>query len=732
MSYTLSTLSKGENNSPFNNCLLYVPETIDENTTILVYEHGSGGSVESAREYAQTVQPNQIIIAPSRTSDNTTHYNQVMEMVEQLRKEYNITNYNLDSSGFSAGGYSGLAVASLNIEAHKEELGPQIVYMVDDYSNSYSSPKTTYNNLHLDNLKDNNSIMFALEAPVKYGEAKYRAQAAANYYAEQGINVVRVECKYDYNHNTVKRLFFEKGFANFSQGNTTLPNDDYFVYRVYNKDTKSWEVIDVNEIDSLDKIYNYFGIDSSEASNNIYKGNLKYLRELLSNRAINVSDVNSDLGILTSNINNVFSAISSSSFIATDAMPVSSSGSSTTSVPSKIPEIVASYYKNIANLLCNLSISLEKFEQGGLELDATEKEIGNMATNLNNNIPINEMPLLDQTDYKNIKYSTGTVATSGCGLTSVCMVASYFTGKLYTPEDLAEVADEAKGSNVDKMTRAADYVGLNWYCNEKTNPNKLKEMLQEGKVVICLVKNSSHFVVCKGITEDGKILVNDPYGPWAKDEPYSLEELKMSSGKTWVFDPAENQNLRGGTNISNPTLVAETPITSEPTPVVETPPVSKPTPVVETPPVSKPTPVVEAPPVSKPTPVVETPPVSKPTPVVETPPVSKPTPVVETPPVIEPTPVVETPPVIEPTPVVETPPVIEPTPVVETPTVPEPTPIVGTPITEEKDNLGKYVIPGIVGATVAGAAATYGVIKNKEKKKNNVEEDEEDLYSEDI
>ncbi len=164
---------------------------------------------------------------------------------------------------------------------------------------------------------------------------------------------------------------------------------------------------------------------------------------------------------------------------------------------------------------------------------------------INGDFEFTDMPLLDQTDYNNIKYSQGTVATSGCGITSVCMVASYFTGKLYTPEDLAAMANKSGTSNVDRMTWAADYVGLNWYCNENTSTDDLKQMLNEGKVVICLVKNSSHFVVCKGITDDGMILVNDPYGPWAKDEPYSLSDLKMSCGKTWVFDPAQNQHLSG-------------------------------------------------------------------------------------------------------------------------------------------------------------------------------------------
>ena len=61
------------------------------------------------------------------------HYNELMDMVESVRKEYNITNNNLTSSGFSAGGYYGLAAVSANIKAHQGNIGPQVVCMVDDF-----------------------------------------------------------------------------------------------------------------------------------------------------------------------------------------------------------------------------------------------------------------------------------------------------------------------------------------------------------------------------------------------------------------------------------------------------------------------------------------------------------------------------------------------------------------------------------------------------------------------
>ena len=145
MGYSLNMLEQGENGNPFSKCVLYVPDKIDENTSVFIFEHGSGHGLSEVQAYAETTQPNQIIIAPYRSGSSTNdskHYNELMDMVESVRKEYNITNNNLTSSGFSAGGYYGLAAASANIEAHQGNIDPQIVWMVDDFSDSMYNPKT--------------------------------------------------------------------------------------------------------------------------------------------------------------------------------------------------------------------------------------------------------------------------------------------------------------------------------------------------------------------------------------------------------------------------------------------------------------------------------------------------------------------------------------------------------------------------------------------------------------
>ena len=391
MGYSLNMLEQGENGNPFSKCVLYVPDKIDENTSVFIFEHGSGHGLSEVQAYAETTQPNQIIIAPYRSGSSTNdskHYNELMDMVESVRKEYNITNNNLTSSGFSAGGYYGLAAASANIEAHQGNIGPQIVCMVDDFSDSMYNPESTYNKLNLDNLKDNNSIMFMLEQPCKYlgGDTGKAANKAADYYAEQGLNVIRVECKTSNGsnaHSIVKQRFFDSGFAEFSQGTTTLPDDDCFVYRIYNKETQEWEEIDVNEINTLNKVYNYFGIDGNAKTGKIYEGNLKYLQEILDGRVINLDniDISSDLGIVLSNVNNVFSQIRNTTIVNNGISLVE--GTSAINVLSQISGVINTYYNNVITLLCNLANTLKQIEDSAYTFDEGEKEITKEAETVN-------------------------------------------------------------------------------------------------------------------------------------------------------------------------------------------------------------------------------------------------------------------------------------------------------------------------------------------------------------
>lgn len=79
------------------------------------------------------------------------------------------------------------------------------------------------------------------------------------------------------------------------------------------------------------------------------------------------------------------------------------------------------------------------------------------------------------------------------------------------------------------------------------NSTKLVEALQDGKLVIALMSkghftNGGHFIVLRGITEDGKILVADPASVKRSNQEWELgivvNEARRGAaagGPFWVF-----------------------------------------------------------------------------------------------------------------------------------------------------------------------------------------------------
>jgi hypothetical protein len=133
---------------------------------------------------------------------------------------------------------------------------------------------------------------------------------------------------------------------------------------------------------------------------------------------------------------------------------------------------------------------------------------------------IQTVPLYNQLDYKDIKYGDyGTVSSHGCAIVSLAMVSSYLLDTEYSVEKLAEQFDDyntEKGSKWILIDDSAKELGLS--LQEKTSDaNKVVEALKNGQVVISvqsggIFTDGGHFIVLTGITDDSKILVNDPYG----------------------------------------------------------------------------------------------------------------------------------------------------------------------------------------------------------------------------
>ena len=127
------------------------------------------------------------------------------------------------------------------------------------------------------------------------------------------------------------------------------------------------------------------------------------------------------------------------------------------------------------------------------------------------------VPLYFQTDYPDTRYGHGTVATSGCGITSLAMVATYLTGHDYYPDELAHYFGGRAENNIQRLEYGSDTLQLPW--RKAKDFWDVTAALNDGDIVIALMSSSSiftssqHFIVLTGLNEDGKIMVNDPYEP---------------------------------------------------------------------------------------------------------------------------------------------------------------------------------------------------------------------------
>ena len=116
---------------------------------------------------------------------------------------------------------------------------------------------------------------------------------------------------------------------------------------------------------------------------------------------------------------------------------------------------------------------------------------------------------------------SGTIGSSGCGPTALAIVVSTLKGKNITPEQVAKWSVkngyrcEGNGSYHSLIPDGAKNYGLSVEKLGRSSKQELTEHLSSGKLVIAIMAkghftNGGHFIVLRGVTKDGKVLVADP------------------------------------------------------------------------------------------------------------------------------------------------------------------------------------------------------------------------------
>ena len=164
------------------------------------------------------------------------------------------------------------------------------------------------------------------------------------------------------------------------------------------------------------------------------------------------------------------------------------------------------------------------------------------------------IPLFMQTDYPEVicyipqgdgKLYPASVKNSGCGAASMSMVIAYLTGDTtQTPKSLftwAYNTGQYHGSGLshDTLVKMAALYGIHgtWIPN---NGSQVAEALRAGYPVIAhmgpgIFTSSGHYIVLRGITDDGYVLVNDPNSKSKSQYAYPLSTIQAQSKTSVPF-----------------------------------------------------------------------------------------------------------------------------------------------------------------------------------------------------
>jgi len=147
------------------------------------------------------------------------------------------------------------------------------------------------------------------------------------------------------------------------------------------------------------------------------------------------------------------------------------------------------------------------------------------------------------------RYGDGNIAQNGCAILSMAMIESYFSGQGILPTSIANWSDHngyyynGQGTAWSFFPSYSRKIGLNC-TNLGKSTQQIIKALEDGKPVIASMgpgtfTKGGHFIVLRGITKNGKILVNDPNDNYNTKKFYEKEfnlNLIFSEAKNfWSF-----------------------------------------------------------------------------------------------------------------------------------------------------------------------------------------------------
>lgn len=155
--------------------------------------------------------------------------------------------------------------------------------------------------------------------------------------------------------------------------------------------------------------------------------------------------------------------------------------------------------------------------------------------------------------WRDLPYGTDNIGGYACGPTSMSIVVSSLTSETVDPPHMAQWAYEngywcsGSGSYRSLIPGAARAWGLTVEGCTASEPQRIVDALADGKLVVAIMTkghftSSGHFIVLRGVTSDGKILVADPASYRRSEKEWDLKiilneasKLSGSGGPFWII-----------------------------------------------------------------------------------------------------------------------------------------------------------------------------------------------------
>ena len=192
----------------------------------------------------------------------------------------------------------------------------------------------------------------------------------------------------------------------------------------------------------------------------------------------------------------------------------------------------------------------------GCSSGVPEGGMGGSTTVLPSNYQKGDFVNYYQGNYKQ-SYGYGTtIASAGCGPTSMAMVLTYLLGETHDPVEIANWSLKG-GYHIQGEGTAWSFFGAcakayDVECQQMAvTKDAIINNLKAGKVIIMNVgpghfTSGGHYIVLRGITDDGKIIVADPASEKRSNQVWDIDVFLKEGKQMWVFDGGKKKETTAG------------------------------------------------------------------------------------------------------------------------------------------------------------------------------------------